>query len=270
VWALIQDGIESGRWGPGAFPTVQALAVEFRCAAMTASRALRLGEERGLVRKVVVLPPPPATKVVTRWRVVSRHDDPAPRPSAAHRLRSAIRTGEFTGALPTVAELARRLRVNNGTMSRACRELAGEGLLRRVWLPDFSRCVWYVIDGREPRWLPPGEGGKAVAIAADLARGLDRWCRRDESGRWVRRKLPPPYKLGRRYRTGWVEVNRALDLLVGRGLLERVVAPGGAVDHLPLPPRARPSAFGSGIPAVARRASTSWPTVRPRRRRVLV
>lgn len=258
VWARIEARLASGHWGPGNFPMVEQIAAEFGCACYTVSRALRLGQDKGLVRKIRVLRPPPSKGTQPAWIAVSSDVDPT-RPPVRQRMREAITRGEWTGPLPKVSVLARRLRVNDAELGAACRDLAREGLLRRVWLPDFSACVWYVIDGFEPDWLPPGEGGKAVAIAADLARHLHPWLVPDAARGWARRRLPPVHKLARRYRAGYTVMNRALELLAVRGILERVVASDGAVEFWPVPPRPRTSSVPSGIPAAARNASSNWP-----------
>lgn len=255
VLSVITERIASGEWTAESFPTIEQLVVQLRCGHGTVCKAMQLGKQRGVVDKVLVEQSGPFRRQLA-WRPVAGMQ---PRLSLGEQLAAQIRTGSLTGPLPEIVLMARQQRVNQGAVRAAYAELVAQGLLRRVWLPDFTRRAWYVLDGRQPAWLPPGEGTKAVAIAADIARRLPRWMSSGSPGGCVR-ALPPPERLRKHYKTHWACVQTALGLLVARGLLKEVPGAGRSPSaYVPLRVQPAPGAgVASGIPAAARRASVNW------------
>ena len=263
VLSVITERIASGEWTVESFPTIEQLVAQLRCGHATVCKAMQLGKQRGVVDKVLVEQAKPFRRQLV-WRPVAGME---PRLSLGEQLEAQIRTGSLTGPLPEIDLMARQQRVNQGAVRAAYAELVAQGLLRRVWLPDFTRRFWYVLDGRQPAWLPPGEGTKAEAIAADIARRLPRWMSPDSSGGWVR-ALPPPERLRTYYKTYWGCLQKALGLLVAWGLIKEVPGTGRSPSaYVPLRVQPSPGAgIASGIPAAARRASVSWRDPRPARR----
>jgi DNA-binding transcriptional regulator YhcF (GntR family) len=226
VLSKIAQRIASGEWTAESFPTVVQMRKQLGCRHGTLTQALLLGQERGVVHKVAILHPAPVGRI-WEWRPASVSGEPP----LVEVLAEKIRSGVLTGPLPTIPEMARECRVHHGTMQEAYEALAVQGLVRRVWLPDFTDLVWYAIDGREPEWLPPGEGTKADAIVADLRRRLPEW---QSAGRV--RALPPVEHLRKHYRTSWGCIVEVLTRLLAEGVLVQVPVPGRATSvYLPGP-----------------------------------
>lgn len=258
IIATVTARIESGEYTVDCFPTMEQMIAEFKCGTNTMVKAMQLGKARGVLHKVRKLRPAPGRGVMWIWRPVE-DDVAAPESDLVQRLTTDIEAGTLTGPVKSVNMLARRYRVNDATMREAFTALVEKELLRRVWLPDWSARVWYVIDGKQPGWLPPGDGTRAVAIAADLARRLPQWLSRDEHGRLVRRPLPPREKLRQQYRTHWFTMQRALELLIVRKLLERVEVAGKPEEYVPVPPEGRPEGAGHrAVASAAIRAKANW------------
>ncbi|MCS7033886.1 MAG: GntR family transcriptional regulator [Phycisphaerae bacterium] len=69
------------------------------------------------------------------------------------RLRDAIRKGELSGKLPGERQLARKMRVNAKTLSKALTDLAAEGVLQRcIGRGTYVRGSEAIADGRD-KWL---------------------------------------------------------------------------------------------------------------------
>lgn len=253
IKTVIRANVVSNVWTPENFPTLRQLARHFRCRPTTVSTALRELETEGVVRTV---------KVMRTWRWVPMSHPGFSRPPLHHTFADDIRAGTWTGPLPDVVDLARRYHVHRAKMLAALQTSERQGLLRYVWLPDFTRRAWYVIDSRAPRWLPPGRGTKAAAIAADLVRRLPEWLTLAPDGSVLeRRPLPAVTHLRKHYHCHHTVMKNALTALVLRGVLEHVDQPQQEYSPLRIPAHR----FPEGIPAASHRAG-----VARRRRRLPV
>jgi DNA-binding GntR family transcriptional regulator len=254
--ARIVSRINAGEYTTETFPTIEAMVSEFRCGPTTVLKALKLGQSRGLVQKLQVLRPPPGRGAQWVWRAAPPAAAQGDASSAvdgeqslADRLAADIEAGSLTGYVESIAKFARRYRVAYVAMRSALEELVARGRVKRVWLPDWSARVWYVLDGKQPDWLPPGDGTRADAIAADLARRIPRWLAQTPAGKRVRHRLPSREKLRKSYRTDWGTVDSALVSLVERGLLERLPPRNGREgDRFVLVPRPEFEAGAGGGP----------------------
>lgn len=242
VGAMIEERLTSGRWTAENFPDIVSMRRELRCRSPIASAALRDLETRGLVRRA---------KVGRTWRWVPAghaHFEEVP---LHERIAKDIHLGVWTGPLPVVIHLSRHYRVGHEKTADALRKLEKSGLIRRVWLPDFTRRVWYVMNDDAPAWLPPGNDTKAVAVAADLVHRMPEWVTVGPAGTLIdRRQLPSLANLVKHYHCHCSVVATAIRALVIRGVLEP--------DGTPALPRYRPlrvpvSCFGDNV--VPQRAS---------------
>lgn len=231
--AVITERVTNGTWTVDNFPTIMEMCVEFECGTNSVSRALRTAEKQGIVHRSSVAGSSNKKAGQFRYQPGGKARDKAE--NLAGRITTDIRSGELTGPLPVEQSMCLRYRVIPPTLHEAYDILKANGHIRRVWLPDFSRRVWHIINSRTPTGLVSGEGTKTQAVAADLARRLPEWFRTRADGQPVRRRLPSPESLRKHYHTSWQVVVDALNLLVGLGLLERVDARGKKIaDYLPL------------------------------------
>lgn len=242
IKTVIRGNVVSNVWAAENFPTLRELARHFRCRATTVSAALRELETEGVVRTV---------KFMRTWRWVPMSHPGFSQPALAHTFADDIRAGVWTGPLPDVVDLALRYHAHRAKMLTALQTLERQGMLRYVWLPDFTRRAWYVIDSLAPHWLPPGRGTKAAAIAADLVHRLPERMTVASDGSVVeRRPLPSVTQLRKHYHCHHAVMRNALTALVLRGVLEHVDHP----HHQYLPLRIPARGFPEGIPAASRRA----------------
>lgn len=229
IASIIEDRITSGIWSAENFPNTQDMSRTLRCRTSTVSAALTKLKAHGLVRMVKV-------KRLTRW-VPAGHPDWDQTP-LYHKVLYDICSGRWTGTLPPMYKLARHYGTRAVSMGEVRDRLARENVIRYVWLPDFTRRAWYVMDIHAPEWLPPAGGTKATAIAADLIRRLPQWAQAEPDGSLVRRSpLPRPTKLAQYYKCEYKQIKEALNILVHGGLLERDET-RPLVEYLPrrLPP----------------------------------
>lgn len=241
----IRNNIVSEVWTVDNFPTLAQLASYFRCRRTMVTAALKELESVGVVRRV---------KVMRTWRWVPMTHPEFCRPALQHKLADDIRAGAWTGPLPDVTGLARHYHVHRAKMTAALRMLERLDLVRHVWLPDFTRRAWYVMDTNAPQWFAPVTGAKMAAIAADLLRRLPEWIHLGLDGAVIdRRPLPPITVLRQHYHCHHAVMKKALTALVLRGVLECV--DGLSPTYVPL--RIPPRGFPEGIPAASRRAGVA-------------
>lgn len=196
----VRTRIVSGELAAGAaVPSEAALASEYGVSRTTARRALMSLEEVGLIRGTP-----------GRVRLV-RSTDPkcSPSPAKYEQIAAAVRADVEGGTVQvgqligTEDALAERFGVSPGTVRRALRELADEGIVASI-----SGRGWF-------KWSEKDPPTRTSEIATGIRSAIT-------SGEWAEgARLPGELALAARYGVGRVTVRRALAFLESEGVVAR-------------------------------------------------
>lgn len=234
IAAFIAARIADGTWAGDKFPTMTYMSRTLRIGLSYISDALQQLKADRVVHKVKVVRPPGQKGRIPVWRPTSvASEEPA---DVSAELEAGIRSGRLTGELPAISAMAREHRVNDPVIRAMYLRLQRDGVIDKVWLPDLSRRVWYVVadlDEGTRRRMHRGDC-KALAIAQDLVRRMPEWLVRAPGGKWHRTALPSFDVLVEEYRTHYFNVKLALELLVRLRILDRPLADPKV--HMPRPP----------------------------------
>lgn len=230
VVTIIVERINDGTWAGNRFPTTTRIAAELRCAQRTLVAALRHLEQHGVLHKVPLLRTGQRGRGHT-WRPTSVKGQWSR--DVGSDIEQEIRSGKLTGELPTKMEMGLQRRVSHRVIAEEYQRLKELGLIDFGWSPDLRQQGWWVVAGDPPVRL--FHGSKGLAIAAHLVQRMPLWLARDGRGRWWRRVLPSQKTLHQEYRAHVYLVERALEVLVAAGVLERLEGSSPRA-YLPRPP----------------------------------
>lgn len=218
---MIAERLADGTWAAENFPLVRDIMRELKCTSRTVTDAMELLGEQGKVRQVRVAAPGGGR----RWLPNDHELADGIEETVVTQLLADIRAGDLPNPLPHETELALRYRAHKQTVRTASTELGRRGVLRRMWTADFSRPAWFVVAAGIPENLMPAIGPKTAAIATDIIRRLPEWVRVQPGSPVERSRLPSLHQLRSDYGTREPTVEYALNIVVGRGFLERIQTP---------------------------------------------